>query len=70
MNLQDQILEKMGKGLYWARVKKKLHRGAAAKEIGITVDTLRKVETGKGMPNDIVVGKLKKFYPGVLDDLI
>jgi len=69
MSLRDEILETIAKELYWARTKKGLTKRAAAKGIGITENTLRTFEKGEGMPNGSTRTKLKKFYPGVLDEI-
>ena len=63
-------MAQIGKVLQDARCEKKLSIRAAAVKIGISAMYLSKIESGKQIPSDEVLGKIANFYGLNLADLI
>ena len=53
-----------------ARVNKNLTQAAAAKLIGVTVDTLSNYERGKSYPDVPIIKKMEEVYEVSYSDLI
>lgn len=53
-----------------ARVNCNMHQYAAAKKLGVTVDTLRNWESGKTFPNVPQIKKIEELYNVSYSDLI
>ena len=64
------VLKTIGTALYWARLDKEMSIKDVALETGLDPRTISNIEKGRAWPQGETGDRLKKFYPGVLDDLI